>query len=86
MTNKEKAKLLSKKFGKFYTIHIDTLKDELKCSSDECEKVALDMADWKDTQFREYLEKKRDSMKLFPTEYDMCQEIINELFGDGKDN
>lgn len=42
---------------------------------------ALEMAEWKDQQFKEYLEKKR---KQVATTGQVCliDEIINELFGE----
>lgn len=89
MTNEEKAKELASS----ERISFDELNDSY-CNGIEC--GALEMAEWKDEQFKEYLEKKRDKyqkyamtrQKLFPGEilytgkYEAVNEIINELFGD----
>lgn len=43
---------------------------------------ALEMAEWKDQQFKEYLEKKLDFLKgrAMVPERNLLNEIINELF------
>lgn len=52
-------------------------------------RAALAMAEWKDAQFKEYLEKKRTHYSQALTTFDVMRkkvfdEIINELYG--KDN
>lgn len=46
MTNEEKAKELVSGYG--------------RCCKEECRLIALKMAEWKNQQFKEYLEKKRN--------------------------
>lgn len=83
MTNQEQAKAISEKYK---DIRYDWDDSPVK----EYEKVAFEMAEWKDQQFKEYLEKKKEKYPLsFQTEtstYKKAQyhiiinEIINELF------
>lgn len=83
MNNQDKAIGIAKSNAHDYVeshYEFGDLQEYYVTSYEECKQSALEMAEWKDQQFKEYLEKKRDSMRLFPTEYDMCQEIINELF------
>ena len=81
MTNKEKARetALSIRFNVKGKEWIFTAIEEY-CKS---------MAEWKDKQFKEYLEKKRgniywDETSLIDrnTKLDLLDEIINELFGE----
>lgn len=77
MTNEAKATELVSGYG--------------RCCKEECRLVALKMAEWKDQQFKEYLEKKRDELQEISNKdfYDMSNafggykyvsEIIKELF------
>lgn len=70
MTNKEKAyqlyNELSRKWSSLHYGHtINTL---------------VEMAEWKDQQFREYLEKKKAEHKEGQIGYYIFTDIINELF------
>lgn len=74
MTNEEKARLIAEQWrnGEVYT--------QSKIS-------ALEMADWKDQQFKEYLKKKKTYYSCALTTFDVMRkkvydEIINELFGE----
>lgn len=61
MTNKQKALEISRKHQIEYLAQISNSNHLQKISSDsECFGSALEMAEWKDQQFKEYLEKKRD--------------------------
>lgn len=84
MTNEEKAT---------YIANVNQCIDRSGYSSfDECKDSALDMAEWKDQQFKEYLEKKkaenplsyRSDWKSYENGiyHDIINEIINELFGE----
>lgn len=77
MTNKEKAKEIGQiiviEDGIWHCVNADI--------------VAIEMAEWKDQQFKEYLEKKKE--ELFNTNclsvlpfLEFIDEIINELFGE----
>lgn len=81
--NEEKAKELFKKY-------FDSDKD-----ANSVMLGALEMAEWKDHQFKEYLEKKKAAMKEKHNSYNSAilktsnsggiltiDEIINELFGE----
>lgn len=90
MTNKEKSEEIAKSYssevlqaGVFFGAEKMAEWKDAQYSQDESYNRGIHDAC---QQFKEYLEKKRDSMTLFPTEYDMCQEIISELFEDGKDD
>ena len=90
MTNEEKSKLIADKIkqsNKVHYMYIDSTIYMVK-------NAAMEMAEWKDQQFKEYLEKKKDDyMRLrdswLPDTLDFCyydskvtliEEIINELF------
>lgn len=94
MTNKERAQLLTSFDIKLYEMHKDTV-----VGIDEMEKekyeLALEMAEWKDQQFKEYLEfRKIECLRTAKIvyAYDMSSageleikakcydEIINEFF------
>ena len=89
MTNIEKAREIAEKNRCCYP-------EDMACeyySDEECYTSALEMANWKDQQFKEYLEKKRKEKSLgIPIEeYGMgfkdgidyiLDEIIKELFGE----
>ena len=61
-------------------------------------RAALEMAEWKDQQFKEYLEKKKEEVakkmkehilysqpeEFYHNRVMFCNEIINELFGEEK--
>lgn len=82
MTNEEKAIIIANLNEQLHDGRDDW-------SYDECFRSALEMAEWKDAQLKEYLEKKKN---LIPTSemelYDkvVCTEfiegIINELLND----
>lgn len=79
MTNEEKAT---------YIANANQCIDRSGYSSfEECKTSALEMAEWKDQQFKEYLETKRkdilavgDEPRALRTEIAVLDEIINELF------
>ena len=75
MTNQEKAEELLYGYG--------------QCCKDECMYIALKMAEWKDQQFKKYLEKKKDKWfnayqvtrdSDYYAVYNTLDEIIDELF------
>ena len=82
MTNEEKA--LDIIFGWADDVH--------ECAKD----AAMEMAEWKDQQFKEYLEKKKEEVikkmkehilysqpeEFYHNRVMFCSEIINELFGE----
>lgn len=79
MTNEEKALSLSQKYG--------TPKN--KNREIAVYQSCIEMAEWKDRQFREYLEKKKDSLEMDYTKdcfegnaykHYLLTEVINELF------
>lgn len=80
MTNEEKAEQIAIKICGVPSEYDIT--GEYPCA----EEAALEMAEWKDQQFKEYLEKKRET--LYPDSDDECRccadalidEIIDELF------
>ena len=87
MTNKEKAREIGKVNARQYRHNYGG--NEFVFSNEECEASALQMAEWKDQQFKEYLEKKRNSINLNYHNgaieanayvWDAINEIINELF------
>lgn len=51
MTNEEKSRSLVEEYSSEYWGHLD--------SYDKSNRIAIEMAEWKDSQFREYLEKKK---------------------------
>lgn len=85
MTNEEKANEIA------YDNSMVRSFDELEhYSYDECFESALSMAEWKDEQFKKYLEDRLDSVKnccvcsrgddFYEGMIEMLDEIINELF------
>lgn len=95
MTNEEKAKeLVDKELNAPITLK-NRHQAEISLEG-HCEKVALEMAEWKDQQFKEYLEKKRKkyttglsvalqknaTQEAVVNDKIQCllNEIINELF------
>ena len=95
MTNEEKAEELAKGFGIDY--YAKGSKHPIDHSFDECYKSAREMAEWKDNQFKEYLEKKaknnvpprrtKDELNCYSPSYfegrdDVLYEILNDLFKD----
>lgn len=91
MTNEEKSYKIAYQYGV-------TCCDCGDNSTYECYDAALEMAKWKDKQFKEYLEKKKEEIERtedagsFVTEMilnaqsELLDEIINELFGETKTN
>lgn len=70
--------------------YIKGLKDERGTSFIECVGSALQMAQWKDQQFKEYLEKKKESMikkwgHIVAAGVSAIDMIINELFPEPKE-
>lgn len=96
MNNQEKAREIAEKNACDYPFKGGLT----NTSRAECEDSALEMAEWKDQQFKEYLEKKakeakekRDADTSFEDDWDewsnrywVYGSIIDELFEDGKDN
>lgn len=75
MTNEEKAREISD--GYDYTFD--------KRERDASYHSALEIAEWKDKEFKEYLEKKREENPYFNIQMNMIRQnaidaIINELF------
>lgn len=77
MTNEEKARSIA-----------ECVDGHINIISFESAKI---MAAWKDKQFKEYLEKKKDSLDMDyykdsyeynECKYSLLREIINELFGE----
>lgn len=85
MTNEEKAKEFDARAWEYFN-------NERKADNAPAYRAAILMAEWKDQQFKEYLEKKRARAKeayiTIPDKYedylcgkiDAISEIINELF------
>lgn len=90
MTNKEKAKDIVRNKGCVYSVH-GKLKDPISGKTDIYDS-ALEMARWKDAQFKEYLRDRLDSLKnccvccrsadFYEGMVETLDEIINELFGE----
>ena len=88
MTNEEKARIIAEENKCCYPE--DMAYEDF--SDEECYTSALEMAEWKDQQFKEYLEKKKaeidriDDYGIYTTEIsltaqsNLLDEIINELF------
>lgn len=87
MTNEEKAIEIAKQNSREY------LPQNPGFSMDECEKSALEMAEWKDQQFKGYLEielnnalNKRnnayhsDAYELYDIQASAINDIINKFF------
>lgn len=82
MTNKQKALEISRKHQIEYLAQVSNTSYLQKISSDsECFGSALEMAEWKDNQFKEYLERKKaeNGIDLEPAS-EIINEILNELF------
>ena len=87
MTNEEKSKIL-------IGYEIDTPRNRMRMEARDEYDNLMSIAEWKDQQFKEYLEKKRDiAQKAYVGSSDededyLCgrsdaiAEIINELFGE----
>ena len=60
MTNEEKAKEISFSQYKEYPYEGCDGLEYTNDSTIECEKSALEMAEWKDQQFKEYMNKKKE--------------------------
>ena len=68
------------------------LREDYVSSYEECKQSALEMAEWKDQQFKEYLEDRLDNAKkhfvvsrgdvYYQGMWEMLDEIINEFFGE----
>lgn len=84
MTNEEKAKeIANETLGDFATSFLGMI-DEY--SEMFCTEAALRAADWKDQQFKEYLEKKKQEYEIergtLRFSGDVIEEIINGLFNE----
>lgn len=83
MNNKEKAEEISKKYG----IKYDTITKEGNIiemnKKFECYNSALEMAEWKDEQFKQYLLQKRDGLKWRSDHigrvHGVCEELMDEI-------
>lgn len=93
MTNKDKAKKLAEEYFPISDWDADEITSEY--NQNDCKQAVLAMAEWKDQQFKEYLEGKRADIEQgvlhsnplidgdrWCGRADIINEIINELFPD----
>lgn len=94
MTNEEKAKETAEEYRAVLAANTDFDVNDLDLAEEDITKLTLDMAEWKDQRFKEYLEKKKEennekmkkyilyseSEEYYHNRVMFCQEIINELF------
>lgn len=89
MNNREKAREIAKEYRAVLAANTDFDVNDLDLAEEDATRLTLEMAEWKDQQFKEYLEKKMVELSSRRAEVGVvpviCQrfvmEIINELFG-----
>ena len=82
MTNEEKAREIAKNNECYYTephYKFGELQDIEINSYNECEKSALDMAQWKDRQFREILRKRWKESQANPNDEQLKIALFDEI-------
>lgn len=62
MSNEEKAREMAEKYRAMLATNTDFDVNDLDLAEEDATRLTLEMAEWKDQQFKEYLEKK--SQKL----------------------
>lgn len=92
MTNEEKAREMAEEYGAVLAANTDFDVNDLDLAKEDATRLTLDMAEYKDQQFKEYLEKKKECLNgverhpQSPLEVQISHklqilnEIINELF------
>ena len=89
MTNEQKAQEMAEEYRTALVANTDFDVNDLDLAEEDATRLTLDMAEWKDWQFKKYLEKKRDDMIInfnitqdgdFLTKRTVYDTIINEFF------
>lgn len=84
MTNVEKAREMAEEYRAVLAANTDFDVNDLDLAEEDATRLTLDMAEWKDHQFKEYLERKRDMYEDNQIGYILYDETINELFNEDK--
>ena len=85
MTNEEKAREMAEEYRAVLAANTDFDVNDLDLAEEDATRLTLDMAEWKDKQFKEHLKNKVKAYKcrgeeFFGAEIKAIEEIINKLF------